>query len=158
MSPSTSETKLADSKIDDMTKLIKNMFAKLSRLEMKNKSQNKLVQDNDNKNRNHFRRTLNPSFFPRDRRNNEDNKIQPPFQNNLIQDDESYELYEMEVEYLEPDIDQLDDVSSSQFLTKPEYHYKKWLIIMEQIILRKNHICQKFVKRCSWSHMVSGLE
>ena len=100
MSPSTSETKLADSKIDDMTKLIKNMSAKLGRLEMENKSQNKLVQDNDNKNRNHFRRTLNPSFFPRVRRNNEDQKIQPPFQNNMIWDDESYEIDEMELEYL----------------------------------------------------------
>ena len=31
----------------------------------------------------------------------------------------------MEVEYLEPDIDQLDDVSSSQFLNKYKYHYTK---------------------------------
>ena len=31
----------------------------------------------------------------------------------------------MEVEYLEPDIDQLDDVSSSHFLTKSKYHYAK---------------------------------
>ena len=47
------------------------------------------------------------------------------FQNNLLQ--ESYEIDEMEVEDLELDIDQLDDVSSSQFLTKFEYHYEKWV-------------------------------
>ena len=72
MSLATSGTKVADSKIDDMTKIIKKLSAKISRLEMENKSQNKLVQDNDNKNPNHFRRTFNPRFFPRDRRNNED--------------------------------------------------------------------------------------
>ena len=63
--------------------------------------------------------------FPRDRRNNEDQKIQPPLQNNLIQDDESNEIDEMEVEDFEPDIDKLDDVSSSHFLTKSEYHFAK---------------------------------
>ena len=31
----------------------------------------------------------------------------------------------MEVEYLEPDIDQLDDVSSPQFFAKSEYLYAK---------------------------------
>ena len=75
MSPSTSRKKIADSKIDDMTKLIKNMSTKLSRLEMENKSQNKPIQDTDNKNPNQFRRTFKPMFFPRDRRNNEDKKI-----------------------------------------------------------------------------------
>ena len=64
-------------------------------------------------------------FFSRDRRKNGDQKIQPPFQNNLIHDDESYEIDGMEVEDLEPDIDQLDDLSSPRFLTKYEYHYAK---------------------------------
>ena len=43
----------------------------------------------------------------------------------MIQDDESYEIDEVEVEDLEPDIDQLGDVSSSHFLTRSEYHYTK---------------------------------
>ena len=92
---------------------------------MENKNKNKLVQDNDNKNPNNFRRTFNPMVFPRDRRNNEDQKIQPPFQNNLLQHDESYEIDEIEVEYLEHDIDQLDVIYSSQFLAKYEYDYTK---------------------------------
>ena len=51
---------------------------------MENKIQNKHVHDNDSKNPNQFRRTFNPRFFPRDRRNNDDKKFQPPiFQNNL---------------------------------------------------------------------------
>ena len=75
--------------MDDMTKLIKNLSTKINRLEMENRNQNKHVQVNDNKNPNQFRRPFNPRFFPRDRRNNEDQKIQPPLQNNLIHDDES---------------------------------------------------------------------
>ena len=75
MSPSTSRTKVEDNKMDDMTKLIKSLSAKISRLEMENKNQNMHVQDNDNKKPNQFRSTFNPRFFPRDRRNNEDQKI-----------------------------------------------------------------------------------
>ena len=59
MSPSTSATKVADSKMDDMTKLIKTLSAKISRLEMENKH----VQDNGYKNPNQFRRPFNPRFF-----------------------------------------------------------------------------------------------
>ena len=92
MSPSASRTEEVDSKMDDMTKFIKNLSAKISRLEMENGNQNKPIQDNDNKNTNQFRRPFNPRFFPRDRKNNEDHKIQPPFQNKLICDDESYEI------------------------------------------------------------------
>ena len=63
MPPSTSRTKVADSKMDYMTKLIKNLSTKISRLEMENQNQNKHVQDNDNKNPNQFRKLFNPSFF-----------------------------------------------------------------------------------------------
>ena len=46
---------------------------------MENKNQNKPSQENDNRNPDQFRRPFNPRFLPRDRRNNEDQKIQPPF-------------------------------------------------------------------------------
>ena len=68
ISPATSGTKAIDSKMDDMNKIIKNLSAKISRLEMENKNQNKHVQYNDNKNPNQFRRAFNPRFFPRDRK------------------------------------------------------------------------------------------
>ena len=42
-----------------------------------------------------------------------------------MQDDRYHEIDEMDDEDVEPHIDQLDDVSSSQFLTKSEYHYAK---------------------------------
>ena len=63
MSPSTLGTKVTDSKMDDMTKLIKNLSAKFSRLEMENRKQNNLFQDNDNKNPNQIRRPFNPRFY-----------------------------------------------------------------------------------------------
>ena len=63
MPPSTSGTKVADGKMDDMTKLIKILSAKISRLEMENRNQKKHVQDNDYKNTNQFRRSFNNRFF-----------------------------------------------------------------------------------------------
>ena len=78
-------------------------------MEMENKSLYNLVQENNIRNPNHFRRPFNPRFFPRDRRNNGDQKIQSPFQNSLIQHDECNEVNEMEVEDLDPNIDQFDD-------------------------------------------------
>ena len=62
----------------------------------------------------------------REKRDNEDQSVQPPFQNNLIREDESYEVDEREVEDVEDlDIDQFDDGSSSHFLTRFDYQYAK---------------------------------
>ena len=61
----------------------------------------------------------------RERRENEEQRIQPPFQNNHVRDDESYEIDEGELEDLEEQehsISQFDD-DSSHFLTKADYHY-----------------------------------
>ena len=44
MMPLTSTRKSLGNKIDEMTKLIKNMFAKINRLEMENKNQNRPIQ------------------------------------------------------------------------------------------------------------------
>ena len=54
MSLATSWTKAVGSKMNDMTKLIKNLSTKISTLEMENKNKNKYVQGNDNKNPNQF--------------------------------------------------------------------------------------------------------
>ena len=62
--PSTSGEKVADNEMDDMTKLINNLFAKINRLEMENRNKNKPVQDNDNINLHQFIRSFNPN--PRD--------------------------------------------------------------------------------------------
>ena len=92
---------------------------------MENRNQNRPIQQNKNQNPNQFRRPFNPRCFPRDRRNNEDQKIQPHFHNNLVQNDECNEIDELEVEDLDPNIEQLDDMPCSNFLTRYEYQYAK---------------------------------
>ena len=85
MMPLTSTGKSLGNKIDEMTKLIKNMFAKINRLEMENKNQNRPMQEGD-RNPNQFRRSFVHRFLPRERmnnaiqrerRDNEDKRIQP---------------------------------------------------------------------------------
>ena len=94
-------------------------------MEMENKTQNRHTQENDNHNPNKFRRLFNTRFFPTYRRNNEDKKIQPPFHNNMVQNDEYNEIIELEVEDLDPNIEQLDDMPCSNFLTRYKYQYAK---------------------------------
>ena len=90
-------------KMDDMNKLIKKLLAKVNRLEMENKNMSRLVHEG---NPNQFRKPFVPRFIPRERRNNdiqrerkesEDQRIQPPFQNNLL--NEEGEIKDIEYEY-----------------------------------------------------------
>ena len=43
----------------------------------------------------------------------------------MVQNNESNEIDELEIEDLDPNIDQLDDTLSSNLLTKSGYHYAK---------------------------------
>ena len=95
--------------MDEMNKIIKNLSAKIDRLELGNKNQNKPIPEGE-RNQNQFRRPFAPRFFPRERWNNdiqrdrwenEEQRIQPPFQNNNVRDDESYEIDEGELYDLE---------------------------------------------------------
>ena len=99
----------SDSKMDEMSKIIKNLSVKIDRLELGNKNQNKPIPEGE-RNQNQFRRPFAPRFLPRERRNNdiqrdkrenEERRIQPPFQNNNVRDDVSYEIDEGELYYLE---------------------------------------------------------
>ena len=120
--------------MDEMNKIIKNLSAKIDRLEMGNRNQNKPIPEGD-RNQIQFRRPFAPRFLPRERRNNdiqrdrrenEEQRIQPPFQNNNVRDDESYEIDEGELDYLETEehnISQFDDDASSHFLTRSDYQY-----------------------------------
>ena len=124
MMSSTSTWKSSKNKLDETTKLIKNMSAKINRLEKENKNQTRPIQEGE-RNPNQFRHHFVPRFLlrerinndiQRERRDNEDQIIQPHFQNNLIGDDESYEVDEREVEDLDEHehvIDQIDDGFSS---------------------------------------------
>ena len=68
-----------------MSKIIKNLSTKVNRLEMENKNLNIPLQEG---NTNQFRRPFVPRFLPRERRNNdiqrerkdnEDHRVEPPF-------------------------------------------------------------------------------
>ena len=109
MIPSTSTGKSSENKLDEMATLINNLSTKLNRLEMENKNQTRPMQEGD-RNPNQFSFSFVPRLLPRERRNNdfqrerrdnENQRIQPPFQINLIRDDESSEIDEREVEELE---------------------------------------------------------
>ena len=126
----------SDGRIDEMGKLLKHLSDKIDRLEVgsRNRNQNKSMPEND-RNLNQFRRPFAPRFFPRERRNNdiqrerrenEEQKIQPPFQKNNLRGDESYEFDEGELDELEDeeqDISQFDDDAPSHFVTRSDYQY-----------------------------------
>ena len=109
--PSTSIVKSWE-KMDEMNNLIKNLSTKVNRLEMENKNLSRPLQEG---NPNQFRRDFVPRFFPRERRNNdiqrerkdnEDQRVHFPFQNNLLNEEE--EVEELEYEYLDQNINHLE--------------------------------------------------
>ena len=65
--PSTSMARSSE-KMDDMKKLIKNLSAKVNRLEMENKNLSRPVHEG---NPNQYKRSFVPRFIPRERRNND---------------------------------------------------------------------------------------
>ena len=108
-----------------MNKLIKNLFAKVNRLEMENKNLSRPLQEGDP---NQFRCPFVPIFLPRERRNNdiqrerkdnEDQRVQPPFQNNLLNEEE--EVEELEYQDWDQNINHLEEESYEIFLTKDQY-------------------------------------
>ena len=62
-----------------MTSIIKILSSKIIKKEMENKYQYRLVQEGDKKNLNQFRQPFVPRFFPRERRNNDDRRVQSLF-------------------------------------------------------------------------------
>ena len=85
----------ADKKIDEMAKLVKKLTAKLNKLELE-KNSNRPAQEGERNpnNPNQFRHQFALRFIPRERRNNdiqrerrenEDQKVPPPLQNNVTE-------------------------------------------------------------------------
>ena len=96
--PGVSTSHFAESKIDEMAKLVNILSAKLNKLELK-KNSNKPVQEGERNpnNQNQFRRQFAPRFIPRERWNNdiqrekreaEDQRVPPPLQNNVVDEEE----------------------------------------------------------------------
>jgi ribonuclease HI len=103
--------------MDEVTKLLKSLSARMERLELEGKKTYKNPQNVDN--RGNFRRPNNnaPQIFQREQRNRDrdDQKIQTPLQNNLVADNDGEE------EDLDPEIHCLGDTSSFPHLTQSTY-------------------------------------
>ena len=108
-----------------MNKLIKNLSAKVNRIEMENKNLSRPMHEG---NPNQFRRPFVQRFIPRERRNNDvqrekkenkDQRIQPLFQNNLL--NEEGEVEDIEYEDLDQNINHLEDELYEIYLTKDQY-------------------------------------
>jgi hypothetical protein len=87
--PSSSHATTSDPKIDEMDKMLKTLTSELARLKLETKQPNKHVQEGGNRNPNQFRRPQNaPQVMQRERRNQDDQRILPPFQNNAVEETE----------------------------------------------------------------------
>jgi hypothetical protein len=113
---STSGSSAAHPQMDELTKIVKSLSAKVERLELEGKKSYRNPQNVDN--RGNFKRPNNaPQIIQRDQRNRDrdDQKIQAPLQNNLVTDEEGEE------EDVDPEIHCLGDTSSFPHLTQSAY-------------------------------------
>jgi hypothetical protein len=102
--------------MDEVTKLLKSLSAKMEKWELEGNQSYMNLQNVDN--RGNFKRPNNdPQIIQRDQRNRDrdDQKIQAPIQNNLVNDEEGEE------EDVDPEIHCLGDTSSFPHLTQSAY-------------------------------------
>jgi hypothetical protein len=102
--------------MDEATKLLKSISAKMERWELEGKQSYRNFQNVNN--RGNLKRPNNtPQIIQRDQRNRDrdDHKIQVPLQNNLVTDEEGEE------EDVDPKIQCLGDTSSFPHLTQSAY-------------------------------------
>jgi hypothetical protein len=72
-----------------MDKTLKTLTFEMERLKMKQKQPNRPAQEGGYINQNQFRRPKNaPQILPRGRKNQEDQIFLPPFQNNVVYEEE----------------------------------------------------------------------
>jgi hypothetical protein len=113
---STYDSSIVHPQVDELTKLVKYLFAEMEKLKFEGKQTYRNTQNVDNKGG--FRRPNNaPQTLTRDPRNRErdDQKIQTPLQNNLLADEEG------EDEEDDPKIHFLGDTPPSPHLTQSTY-------------------------------------
>jgi hypothetical protein len=111
---SSSDASGIDPKVDELTKLVKSLSAEMERLNLEGRQANRNPQDFGNIN--NFRRPNNtPQILQRDQRNREDQKVQTPLQNNLVDDEEGNNEEE------DQEIHCLGDTIASPHLTQTAY-------------------------------------
>ena len=70
-----------------MTNTLKDMTSEIANLKWESKQPNKTFQGDGNRNQNQFRRPNDaPQVMQRERRNVDDQRVVPPFQNNQIEE------------------------------------------------------------------------
>jgi hypothetical protein len=118
---STSDSSTLPPHMDEVTKMLKTLLARMERLELEGKPMYKNPQNIDNRG---FRRPNNnvPQVMPREQRNKDrdDQRIQDPLQNNLVNDEDREE------EELDPEIHCIEDTSPLPHLT--QFAYEESLI------------------------------
>jgi hypothetical protein len=114
---STSGSSSLSPQIDEVTKMLKTLSARMERLELEGKPIYRNPQNTDNRG---FRRPNNnvPQIMPREQRNRDrdDQRIQTPLQNNLVAGEEGEEIDE-----LDPEIHCFGDTSPFPHLTRSAY-------------------------------------
>jgi hypothetical protein len=114
---STSGSPIAHPQVDELTKMVKSLSAKMEKIKVEGRKTYKNPQNIDN--RGNFRRPNNnaPQIMPREQRDRDrnDQKIQTPLQNNLVADEEREE------EELDPEIHCIGDTSPFPHLTQSSY-------------------------------------
>jgi hypothetical protein len=85
--PSSSNPAESDPKLEEMTRTLKSLTSEIAKMKWETKQPNRPYQDVGNRNTNQFRRSNNaPQIMQRERRNVEDQRVVPPFQNNEIEE------------------------------------------------------------------------
>jgi len=73
--------------VDELTKLDKSLSVEMEKMKLEGWKTNRNTQDTINMG--NFRRKNNaPQIFQRDQRNRDDQKVQTPLQNNMVDDEE----------------------------------------------------------------------
>jgi len=93
------------------------MSSELSKLRIEKQRWN-APREGGNRNPNYYGRNNVPQILQRDRKNNEDQKIQPPFQNNFVNEQDEAEDPD---ENLENNV--FKEENDISFLTFDEYEY-----------------------------------
>jgi hypothetical protein len=86
-SPASSNSATSDPKLDEMTKTLKDLTSEIAKLKWESKQPNMAFQGAGNRNPNQFRRPNDaPQIMQRERRNVDDQRVVPPFQDNQIEE------------------------------------------------------------------------
>jgi hypothetical protein len=114
--PSSSNS-TSDSKMDEMAKMLKTLTSEMARLKIEQKQPSRPAQEGGYRNPNQFRRPNNvPQILPRERKNQDDQNVLPPFQNNAVDEEEDEDDTEED-----PAVHLNDSESSPLHVTQQDY-------------------------------------